>query len=351
LKNAARYSTIAFHIENEAYMQHDKILLAHGGGGILTRELIETVIVPAFGTSPKGLPDAAPVPGADNLLLTTDSFVVKPLFFPGGDIGSLSIHGTVNDLAVSGARPLAIALSLIIEEGLPVETLKHVVESAARAARECGVGVVTGDTKVVARTEADGLFITTAGVGLRMIATDPRSITAGDAVIISGAIAEHGIAVMSKREGIDFRTEVVSDSASVWPLVEALIKAGIAVRVMRDPTRGGLAATLTELAADGGVTVRLVEDAIPINGGVAAACEMLGIDPLTVANEGKLVAIVAEKDAQRAVKLLREVSRGEEAAVIGSVVPRGPVPVTIQTGFGSVRAVDMPYGEELPRIC
>jgi hydrogenase expression/formation protein HypE len=332
-------------------MQHDKILLAHGGGGILTRELIETIIVPAFGTDPRGLPDAAPVPGTADIMLTTDSFVVKPLFFPGGDIGSLSIHGTVNDLAVSGAKPLAIALSLIIEEGLEVETLRRVVTSAARAARECGVAVVTGDTKVVARREADGLFITTAGVGIRKITTDPRTITPGDAVILSGSIAEHGIAVMSKREGIDFKTQFESDSASVWPLVESLIESGAAVKVMRDPTRGGLAAALTELAADGNITVQLREDAIPIEEGVAAACEMLGLDPLTVANEGKLVVFVSKRDAERTVAVLRTIATGQRAAIIGSVVPAGPVPVTIETRFGSVRAVDMPYGEELPRIC
>jgi hydrogenase expression/formation protein HypE len=332
-------------------MQHDKILLAHGGGGILTRELIEGVIVPAFGTDPRGLPDAAPVPGAPDILLTTDSFVVKPLFFPGGDIGSLAIHGTINDLAVSGAEPLAIALSLIIEEGLEIETLRSIVASAARAAHDCGVRVITGDTKVVARREADGLFITTAGVGIKKITTDPRLITVGDAVILSGPIAEHGIAVMSKREGIDFKTEFESDSASVWPLVESLIKGGVAVKVMRDPTRGGLAATLTELAADGNVTVRLQEERIPIKEGVAAACEMLGLDPLTVANEGKLIAFVSGADAGRAVDILRKTAQGKQAAVIGSAVPRGPVGVTIETRYGSVRAVDMPYGEELPRIC
>jgi hydrogenase expression/formation protein HypE len=286
-----------------------------------------------------------------DIMFTTDSFVVKPLFFPGGDIGSLAIHGTINDLAVSGAKPLAIALALIIEEGLEIETLTRVVASAARAAKDCGVRVVTGDTKVVARREADGLFITSAGVGKRMITTDPRTIAVGDAVIVSGPIAEHGIAVMSKREGIDFKTEFVSDSASVWPLVERLIQHVPAVRAMRDPTRGGLAATLTELAADGNVTVCLREDAIPIKEGVAAACEMLGLDPLTVANEGKLIAFVPGTDAGRALDILRETAGGREAAIIGFVVPRGPVGVTIETRFGSVRAVDMPYGEELPRIC
>jgi hydrogenase expression/formation protein HypE len=332
-------------------MQHDRILLAHGGGGVLTRELIETIIVPAFGTDPKGLPDAAPVPGAPDILLTTDSFVVKPLFFPGGDIGSLAIHGTVNDLAVSGARPLAIALSLIIEEGLEVAELSRIVESAAAAAKACGVAVVTGDTKVVARGEADRLFITTSGVGAREYSPDPRTIRPGDAVVISGAIAEHGVAVMSRREGIDFETEITSDSASVWPFVEALIKGGVAVKAMRDPTRGGLAATLTELAGDGNVTVELTEDAIPIKPAVRAACEMLGLDPLAVANEGKLVAFVARQDAERAVEIMRGVTGGHEAAVIGMVVARRSVAVTARTRFGSERAVDMPYGEELPRIC
>jgi hydrogenase expression/formation protein HypE len=332
-------------------MQHDKILLAHGGGGVLTRELIETVIVPAFGTDPSGLPDAAPVPGAADILFTTDSFVVKPLFFPGGDIGSLAIHGTINDLAVSGARPLAIALSLIIEEGLEVAELSRVVQSAAAAAKACGVAVVTGDTKVVARGEADRLFITTSGVGVREYSPDPRTIRPDDAVIISGAIAEHGIAVMSRREGIDFETEITSDSASVWPFVDRLIKSGIGVKAMRDPTRGGLAATLTELAGDGNVTVELSEDAIPIKPAVGAACEMLGLDPLAVANEGKLVAFVARQDAGRAVEILRGIAGGREAAIIGTVVARRSVAVTIRTRFGSERAVDMPYGEELPRIC
>ncbi len=225
------------------------------------------------------------------------------------------------------------------------------MESAARAAGECGVAVVTGDTKVVARGEADRLFITTSGVGVRAFSPDPRTIRAGDAVIINGPIAEHGIAVMSKREGIDFETEIRSDSASVWPLVEALMKSGVAVRAMRDPTRGGLAATLTELAGDANATVELFEDAIPIKAAVAAACEMLGLDPLAVANEGKLIAFVANEDARRAVDVLRGIAGGHEAAIIGVVVPRRSVAVTIRTRFGSERAVDMPYGEELPRIC
>ena len=332
-------------------MQHDKILIAHGGGGVLTRELIETIIAPALGADPSRLPDAAPVPGIDGLLFTTDSFVVKPLFFPGGDIGSLSVHGTVNDLAVSGAQPLALSLSLIIEEGLEISVLREVIESAAAAARACGVGVITGDTKVVARREADLLFVTTAGVGKRRIATDPRSIREGDRVIVSGPIAQHGIAVMSRREGIEFETEVQSDSAPIWPLASALIEHAIEIRVMRDPTRGGLAATLVELADDGVVTVELDEKNIPIRPAVLGACEMLGLDPLTVANEGRLVAFVSEKDGRRAVEVLRGVAGGEEAGIIGTVMERGRSAVIMRTRFGGIRVVDMPYGEELPRIC
>jgi hydrogenase expression/formation protein HypE len=332
-------------------MRHEKILLAHGGGGVLTRRLIEGLIAPAVGLAPSGLPDAAAVPGVDGLLFTTDSYVVKPLFFPGGDIGSLAVFGTINDLAVSGAQPLALSLSLIIEEGLDISILERVVGSAGAAAKDSGVPIVTGDTKVVARGEADLLFVTTAGIGKRKIVTDPRSITEGDRVIVSGPIALHGVAVMSRREGIEFETEVTSDSAPVWPLVSALIEHGIGVRVMRDPTRGGVAATLVELADDGGVTVELSEEAIPIDPPVRAACDMLGLDPLTVANEGRLIAFIGEADARRAVEILRGVPGGEGAAVIGSVVKRRPSPVIMKTRFGGTRVVDMPYGEELPRIC
>jgi hydrogenase expression/formation protein HypE len=332
-------------------MRHDKILLAHGGGGVLTRRLIEGLIAPAVGTGSHGLPDAAAVPGADGLLFTTDSFVVKPLFFPGGDIGSLSVFGTINDLAVSGAEPLALSLSLIVEEGLDISILERVIVSAAAAAKGSGVPIVTGDTKVVARGEADLLFITTAGIGRRKIVTDPRSVREGDRVIVSGPIALHGVAVMSLREGIEFETGVTSDSAPVWPLVSALIAHHVGVRVMRDPTRGGVAASLVELADDGGVTVELSEDAIPVDPPVRAACDILGLDPLTVANEGRLIAFVAEADAGRAVEVLHKVPGGEGAAVIGSVVSRRPSSVIMKTRFGGTRVVDMPYGEELPRIC
>ncbi|MBN1882618.1 MAG: hydrogenase expression/formation protein HypE [Deltaproteobacteria bacterium] len=332
-------------------MKHDRIVLAHGGGGTLTRDLVEKIIVPAVGGDSSRLPDAARIPGTEDLVFTTDSFVVKPLFFSGGDIGSLSVHGTVNDLAVSGAEPLAISLSLVIEEGLEIETLQRIVASAGRAAKESGVSIVTGDTKVVARGEADEIFITTAGVGIRRIDLDDRTVRPGDRVLLSGSIAEHGIAVMSRREGIQFETQVKSDSAPVWPFVRALIDGGIDVRVMRDPTRGGLAAALVELSDDFDVTTALVETDIPLNPEVAAAAEMLGLDPLTVANEGKLVAYIAETDASRAIEIIRSIPGGAAAAIIGTVEKRRAVSVYAKTAYGGDRVIDMPYGEDLPRIC
>ncbi len=332
-------------------MDEDRILLAHGGGGSLTRELVEELIIPALGGSADSLPDAAPVPGEDGLVLTTDSFVVKPLFFNGGDIGSLSVHGTVNDLAVCGAKPLALSMGLVIEEGLDISVLRSIVESAGNAAKECGVRIITGDTKVVAHGEADQIFVNTAGVGKRVVELNPAGLREGDCVIVSGSIAEHGIAVMSEREGIEFETSVQSDSASIWPFVEALLAENIEIHAMRDPTRGGLAATCVELADDSGVTVQLDETAIPVRVEVQAACGMLGLDPLTVANEGKLVAFVAGTDAQRALDVMREIPKGESASIIGRVIKRGAVSATMRTRAGGERIVEMPYGEELPRIC
>jgi hydrogenase expression/formation protein HypE len=330
-----------------------RIVLAHGGGGVLTRELVEEIIVPSIGGSASTLPDAAAVPGAEKFYFTTDSFVVKPLFFSGGNIGSLSIHGTVNDLAVSGAEPVAVSFSLIIEEGFEIDTLRKIVESAGRAAAECGVSIITGDTKVVAKGEADQLFINTAGIGIRCadIDTGTPGIKEGDRVLINGPIAEHGIAVMSVRKGIDFDTSIESDSAPVWPFVKALLDAGIDIHAMRDPTRGGVAASLVELSLEGGVTTELYEESIPVKDEVCAACEMLGLDPLTVANEGKVLVFVGEKDADRALKILKETDGGQNAAIIGGAVGRRRVPVFLKTSFGGERVVEMPYGEELPRIC
>ena len=333
-------------------MENSKcIVLAHGGGGALTRELIADVLLASLGRKAEGLPDAAAVPGVEGLVFTTDSFVVKPLFFRGGDIGSLSVHGTLNDLAVSGAEPLALSMGLIIEEGFDIDTLERIVRSAAAAAEMSGVQIITGDTKVVARGEADQLFINTAGIGIRRTGSEPKNLQPGDAVIINGSIAEHGIAVMSEREGIAFGTTVTSDAAPVWPYVKALIDAGVEPRVMRDPTRGGLAACCVELADDSGVTVELDEQAIPVRPETRAACEMLGLDPLTVANEGKIVVFVAEEQAELALETLRKTPGGEHAAVIGRVVPRRRVASVMRTRFGGERIVEMPYGEELPRIC
>jgi hydrogenase expression/formation protein HypE len=332
-------------------MSEQHIVIAHGGGGALTRELVEELIIPALGGPAAALPDAAVVPGAEEYVFTTDSFVVKPLFFRGGDIGSLSVHGTLNDLAVSGARPLALSMALIIEEGLDTALLRRVLESAARAADACGVRIITGDTKVVARGEADQLFITTAGIGKRVIPISSRSLKIGDHLLINGCIAEHGIAVMSERKGIDFETRVKSDSAPVWPFVEALIRAGVEVHAMRDPTRGGLAATCVELAGDSGVTVELHEAALPIEDGLRGACEMLGLDPLTVANEGKIVVFVPAADAKAALDALKAVPGGEHAAIIGVAVEKRSVAAYLRTRFGGERIVEMPYGEELPRIC
>lgn len=332
-------------------MADERVVMAHGGGGALTRELLTETILPALGSSSHRLPDAADVPGEAGLVFTTDAFVVKPLFFRGGDIGSLSVHGTVNDLAVSGAKPIALTMTLVLEEGLSLETVEAVTASAGAAARACGAPIVAGDTKVVARGEADELFITTAGVGRREPALTLPGLRDGDCVLISGPIADHGIAVMSQREGIDFQTEVRSDSAPVWPFVEALVAAGIDVHAMRDPTRGGLAAVCAEFAEDYGLSITLHEEDIPVRPETAAACSILGLDPLTVANEGKLTAFVAAADADRALAALRRVRGGEDAAVIGVVTARRTVPVTLRTRFGGQRLVEMPYGEDLPRIC
>lgn len=329
----------------------DRILLAHGGGGSLTNDLIRDMIVPALGSEAGDLADASPVPGRDDILFTTDSFVVKPLFFSGGDIGSLAVHGTVNDLAVSGARPLAISISLVIEEGFETETLKKILKSAGGAAKKSGVSIVTGDTKVVAHGEADGMFITTSGVGERIKKVLPSNVAEGDAVIINGSIGDHGVAVMSAREGIEFETTIESDSQSVWPFVEALLNSGIEVHAMRDPTRGGVAASCNEIADSSGISIVLDENSLPVKEAVLAACGMLGLDPLTVANEGKVLFFVPGQEATRALELLQTLPDGSDSTVIGAAVPHREKPVFLKTRYGGERIVEMPYGEELPRIC
>jgi hydrogenase expression/formation protein HypE len=335
-----------------------RVLLGHGSGGQLSAALMREVIGPALaGAADRAagpLNDAAVVDVAGHrLAFTTDSFVVSPLEFPGGDIGELAVNGTVNDLAMMGARPLALSLAYVIEEGLPIEDLRRVTESVARAAARAGVSIVTGDTKVVGRGAADGLFVNTAGIGLvaEGVTVGADRATPGDAVILSGPIGLHGIAIMSIREGLDFEVEIASDTQPLNALVAAIVAACPDVHVLRDPTRGGLASALNEIAGASGVGIELSEDTIPIPGPVRAACEMLGLDPLHVANEGKLVAVVPGEHAAAVVAAMRAVDTGAEAVEIGRVVADHPRMVTMRTIVGSQRIVDMLVGEQLPRIC
>lgn len=333
-----------------------RVLLGHGSGGQLSAALMREVVGPALaGVTPGGpLNDAAVVEVAGRrLAFTTDSFVVSPLEFPGGDIGELAVNGTVNDLAMMGAQPLALSLAYVIEEGLPIEDLRRVTESVARAAERAGVQIVTGDTKVVDRGAADGLFVNTAGIGLVAdgvsVAADRASV--GDAVILSGPIGLHGIAIMSIREGLGFEVEITSDTQPLNGLIATIVAACQDVHVLRDPTRGGLASALNEIAAASGVGIELREETIPIPGPVRAACEMLGLDPLHVANEGKLVAIVPAASVDAVLAAMRSVPEGAEAVEIGRVVADHPGMVAMRTIVGSQRIVDMLVGEQLPRIC
>jgi hydrogenase expression/formation protein HypE len=333
-----------------------RVLLGHGSGGQLSAALMRDVIGPALAVSSPGGPlnDAAVVDVAgQRLAFTTDSFVVSPLEFPGGDIGELAVNGTVNDLAMMGAQPLALSLAYVIEEGLPIEDLRKVTESVARAADRAGVRIVTGDTKVVGRGAADGLFVNTAGIGLvsEGVAVGADRASVGDAVILSGPIGLHGVAIMSIREGLDFEVEIASDTQPLHALVAAILAACPDVRVLRDPTRGGLASALNEIAAASGVGIELREETIPVPGPVHAACEMLGLDPLHVANEGKLVAIVPVSAVEVVLTAMRALPEGEDAVEIGRVVADHPAMVTMCTIVGSQRIVDMLVGEQLPRIC
>ncbi|MGE5620632.1 MAG: hydrogenase expression/formation protein HypE [Sphingomonadaceae bacterium] len=378
-------------------MRDDRILLAHGSGGKLSAELVQSVFVPAFGnpalsrmddsavlslpllTLGGGKGEGSSVESPSTLIpalsqgergqarhsslitrhstgrlaMSTDCHVVQPLFFKGGDIGRLAVCGTVNDLAMVGAKPLYLSAGFILEEGLPIAVLKQVVASMKAAAEEAQVAVVTGDTKVVQRGSADGLYITTAGVGIVPDGVDLSGSNArpGDVVLISGPIGDHGMAVLSQREGLEFDAPVVSDVAPLNHLVEALLEASPNLRTLRDPTRGGLATTLNEVAAQSGVAIRIEEERTPVRPAVQAACEMLGYDPLYVANEGKLIAIVPAEEATRALEALRATRYGEEASIIGTVLPDPVGKVLMKTRIGGTRVVQMLMGEMLPRIC
>ncbi|MGD9101634.1 MAG: hydrogenase expression/formation protein HypE [Anaerolineae bacterium] len=332
------------------------VLLAHGGGGRLTQTLIERMFLRTFDNPAlETLHDGAvlDVNGA-RLAFSTDSFVISPIFFPGGDIGSLAVHGTVNDLAMCGARPLALSNGFILEEGLPMDDLWRVVQSIQRAAQEVGVPVVTGDTKVVNRGKGDGVFINTTGLGLipAGVRVSPRRARPGDVVLVSGAIAVHGIAIMSVREGLEFETALESDSAPLHELVARVLDvAGESVHVLRDPTRGGVASALNEIAAQAKVGVRLDQARIPVWDEVRGACEILGLDPLYVANEGKCLVIVAREVAEAVLGAMQQHPLGQEAAIIGEVVEDHPGRVFMRSHIGGMRVVDMLSGEQLPRIC
>jgi hydrogenase expression/formation protein HypE len=340
-------------------LQHyPTVLMAHGGGGRLMHQLIETMFLSVFGSPDREPHDAAVLnlPG-DRIAFTTDSYVVNPLFFPGGDIGSLAVNGTVNDLAMAGARPLYLSLGLILEEGLPMATLWQVVQSIKAAADLAQVQIVTGDTKVVDRGKGDGIFINTAGVGVleHPLNIVPSAIQAGDGILLNGDLGRHGIAVMASREGLTFQTAITSDSAPLAAIVGALLQAGIKIHCLRDLTRGGLASALNEIVAATHLTLAIAESAIPVLAEVQGACELLGLDPLYIANEGRFVAFVAPEDVEPALAILRS-AQGERGAattacVIGKVMESPTPAVILKTQLGTTRGLDLLSGEQLPRIC
>ena len=341
------------------YLRDEKVTLSHGSGGKATHNLIEGVFAPAFSNPLLDAMDDAATFGlngenAPRLAFTTDTYVVSPLFFPGGDIGKLAIHGTINDLSMAGATPLYLSAGFILEEGFSIADLRKIVESMARAAADAGVAIVTGDTKVVQRGKADGIFINTAGLGITR-ATWPLGqahIQPGDKVLLSGSVGDHGIAIMLAREALDIETDVQSDSAPLHTLVAALFEAaGEGVHCLKDPTRGGVATSLNEMALGSEVAIGLDEQAVPIHAGVRGACEILGLDPLTIANEGKLLAIVAPDRAEAALTAMRSHPLGQEAAIIGSVQAEPPGMVFLRTDIGGMRVLDMLVGDPLPRIC
>ncbi len=339
----------------------DRIVLAHGGGGRLTHQLIEKIFIPAFGNpmleqrhdgavlSLNGLTTGS------SLAFTTDSFVVRPLIFPGGNIGDLAVYGTVNDLAMCGARPLYLSAGFILEEGLEMETLRTVVRSMQAAAAAAGVQLVTGDTKVVDKGKGDGIFVNTSGIGVIEASVKgtigPAAVQPEDVVIVSGDLGRHGIAILSVREGLEFESPILSDTASLWPAVEALLKAGIEIHCLRDLTRGGLATTLNEIAADRNVCIKLEEALIPVEEVVQGACEILGLDPLYVANEGRFAVFVPAAQADAALAVLTKVPVAQSSVRVGKVEETPGRTVVLQSRIGGNRVVDMLSGEQLPRIC
>ncbi len=339
-------------------LKTDRVLLGHGGGGLLTKELLEAVIVPALDNPLlHPLDDAALLPvegsGGVELAFTTDSYVVSPLFFPGGDIGRLCVAGTVNDLAVKGAQPLWMSLGLVLEEGLAIAELERVISSIAETAQAAGIRVVTGDTKVVERGRGDGLYINTAGIG-RVVAPHPLGpscIKPGDHIIVNGTLGDHGMAIMAQRSGISFSTELRSDCAPLWDLVQMVLESGVELHAMRDLTRGGLAAALCDFAESSGYGLKVRENDLPVRPEVRGACDLLGFEPIAVANEGKIMFVCAAESADLMLATLRAHPLGQEAAVIGEVTAEAPGMALLVTRIGGERIIDMPPGETLPRIC
>jgi len=333
---------------------HPTIVMGHGGGGQLSSELIEHLFVPAFGDGQiTELADAAVLDPGGPISFSTDTFTIRPRFFPGGDIGELAVNGTVNDVAMRGAVPRYLSVGFILEEGLPMAELGVIVESIARAAKHAGVVIVTGDTKVVDRGHGDGIYINTTGIGIMRPGADirPQRAEPGDAIIVSGTVGDHGMAIMSVREGLEFESSIVSDSAALNHMINDVLDTGADVHVLRDPTRGGLAASLNEIAVAAGVGVLLDERSIPVDRTVAAACEMLGMDPMYVANEGKVVAFVPAAEADLVLEAMWAHPEGTNATVIGTVTDTHRGMVAARTPLGSTRVVDMQVGEQLPRIC
>jgi hydrogenase expression/formation protein HypE len=335
--------------------EYPRVLLAHGGGGRLTQSLIEKMLLPAF-DNPFLAPlhDGALLPlDGQRLAFSTDSYVVSPPFFPGGDIGRLAVFGTANDLAMCGARPLFLSCALILEEGLRMESLWRIIVSMKEAAQEAGVQIVTGDSKVVERGKGDGVFINTSGIGavLPGVEVGPQRVRPGDEIVLSGPLGVHGIAIMALREGLSLDADVKSDSAPVFPMVRALVEEGIEIHMLRDPTRGGLSAALNETANKSGVGMIIEEERLPVSPEVQGVCEILGLDPLYVANEGNFIAVVKEGWGERAAELLRRHPLGKEAVAIGRAVPEHPGTVIMRTRIRGERVVDVMSGEQLPRIC
>jgi hydrogenase expression/formation protein HypE len=334
---------------------HPNIVLGHGGGGKLSAELIEHLFLPAFRNDMLGQLGDSTVLNVNGtrLAMSTDSYVVRPLFFPGGNIGELAVNGTINDISMSGAQPLYLSAGFILEEGLSLAVLGRIVASMAAAAQAAGVVLVTGDTKVVDKGHGDGVYINTSGIGLvpEGVNIGPQQAKPGDAVILSGPIGDHGMAIMSVREGLQFETAIQSDTAALNGLVAALLAASPHIHVLRDPTRGGVASSLNEIAQSSQVGIQIEENKVPVNLAVRSACELLGMDPIFVANEGKLIAIVPPGSAEPVVAALRQHPLGRQAAIIGRVVEQHPGLLVARTGLGGSRVIPMQIGEQLPRIC